>query len=93
MLGLVVFWPSLCFLALFLRRYESAEMYWMLRDCDVPAKHLVYNKARGTQACRLGRHLGSGGSFKAALRCCRVPPSNVGHLHVEPCRRCRAATL
>lgn len=30
------------------RRYESAEMYWMLRDCGVPAKHLVYNKASGT---------------------------------------------
>ncbi|PSC75845.1 peptidase S9 [Micractinium conductrix] len=24
--------------------YESAEMYWELRDCGVPAKHLVYNK-------------------------------------------------
>ena len=25
-------------------RFESAEMFWMLHDCGVPAKHLVYNK-------------------------------------------------
>ncbi|KAL4442435.1 hypothetical protein ABPG77_005019 [Micractinium sp. CCAP 211/92] len=24
--------------------FESAEMYWMLHDCGIPAKHLVYNK-------------------------------------------------
>ena len=30
------------------RRYESAEMYWELRDCGVPAKHLVYNKVTQT---------------------------------------------
>lgn len=26
------------------RRFESAELFWMLHDCGVPAKHLVYNK-------------------------------------------------
>jgi hypothetical protein len=25
-------------------RYESAELYWRLFDCEVPVKHLVYNK-------------------------------------------------
>ncbi len=25
-------------------RYESAEMFWMLHDCKVPVKHLVYDK-------------------------------------------------
>lgn len=25
-------------------RFESAEMFWMLHDCGVPSKHLVYNK-------------------------------------------------
>ena len=24
------------------RRYESAEFYWLLHDCGVPAKHLCY---------------------------------------------------
>lgn len=31
-------------------RFESAEMYWMLHDCGVPAKHLVYNKASARPA-------------------------------------------
>lgn len=44
-------------------RYESAEIYWMLRDCGVPAKHLVYNKARaGGGLMRLCHFL--------ALACC-----------------------
>lgn len=41
-------------------RYESAEMYWRLLDCGVPAKHLVYNK------------VGRPGADCASLRHCAV---------------------
>jgi hypothetical protein len=29
---------------MWLGRYESAEMFWRLHDCGVPAKHLLYTK-------------------------------------------------
>ena len=37
------YYPTCC-------RFESAEMYWRMRDCGMPAKHLVYNKV-GAGGC------------------------------------------
>lgn len=42
--------------------YESAEQFWLLHDCGVPAKHLVYNKVRR-----------AGAGLEQGRRSCDVP--------------------
>lgn len=52
--------------------FESAEQYWLLHDCGVPARHLVYNKVPSWWCC------------VAAIPCCRGAAGLHGHPRYAP---------
>ncbi len=63
--------------------YESADMYWRLRDAGVPAKHLVFNRVRpAVPSVKPTEQFVLAAVPKEAAAphtCCTLPTVQVGH--------------